>query len=312
MSRWYDSRDDLERSERDARPAYPDRSNGSRKERSQPRPNTRPAYLDRPFVPPRDRPSRHLQQDIGQRQVYQYRGHDYRLSHNEITVLRDVGRFRILDSQDLARFVYRGEQDTVKRDLRHLEDNKLIRFISLPGRDRTKYATLTKAGKDLFRDNFNRIPGQEIYSGTKKLREAEHDAAVYRAYQAEVERMEEHGVRPRRVRLDFELKRDIQRDLARARQKDGKDLLTAKREVAAMHHLVTVDNVIQIPDLRIEYEGSELEMGGGTGEVDIEYVSDHYKPGQITAKRAAGFVLYGNSQRGRSSHGPDIMMEILR
>ena len=41
-------------------------------------------------------------------------------------------------------------------------------------------------------------------------------------------------------------------------------------------------------------------------EVDLEYVSEHYKPGQIAAKRAAGFTLYTeNGRSGRSAHGPD-------
>jgi hypothetical protein len=62
----------------------------------------------------------------------------------------------------------------------------------------------------------------------KKLREADHDAAVYRVYQTETAKMRAQGCEPRRVRLDYELKRDVQKELARGRQKPGKDWATAR------------------------------------------------------------------------------------
>ena len=89
----------------------------------------------------------------------------------------------------------------------------------------------------------------------------------------------------------------------------------AREEIAQKYHLKVVGNKIQFPDVRIEYEGPEqdLSIGRSSGEVDLEYVSEHYKPGQIAAKRAAGFTLYTeNGRRGRSAHGPDLIMDILR
>ncbi len=71
-----------------------------------------------------------------------------------------------------------------------------------------RYATLTKQSKELVSHRFNQTPGQEIYAGVKKLREADHDAAVYRVYQTEVAKMRAHGCEPQRVRLDYELKRE--------------------------------------------------------------------------------------------------------
>ena len=219
-----------------------------------------------------------------------------------------------MDSQDLAKFIYKSKPEAAQRDLRHLEDQKMIRFVKIPGKDRTKYATLTKQGKELVSGRFLRVPGQEIYYGIKKLREAEHDAAVYRMYRVAAAQLREDGFEPRRVKLDYELKRDVQRDLARERQKQGKDSLAFRLKVAEKHNLTIANNAIQIPDLRIEYRGEGdtpgLDMGGGS--VDLEYVSDHYKPGQIAAKRAAGFTLYHQHERGRSAYGPDLVMEVLR
>jgi len=121
-------------------------------------------------------------------------------------VIRDVGRFRIVDAQDLRKFLYKGQLDAAQRDLRHVQNQKLFRIIHVPGDDRTKFATLTKEGRELVCCQFADKHGQEIYSGVKKVRELEHDAAVYRMYRKEVRRMQEHGCRPVRVRLDYEMK----------------------------------------------------------------------------------------------------------
>src|SRR6266700_2976676 len=244
---------------------------------------------------------------------YRDQDRDYRLNEAEIAVIRDVGCFRIVDSHDLAKFVYKSQPQAAQRDLRHLEDQKLIRFVKIPGKDRTKYATLTKQGKELVSSNFRRTPGQEVYFGVKKLREAEHDAAVYRMYRAEAARLREEGFQPRRIKLDYELKRDVQRDLARERRKWGGDLKIVRQDIARKHNLPIVDNTIQIPDLRIEYQAEDgSSMGGGSGSVDLEYVTDHYKGAQIATKRAAGFTMYHEQGgRGRSPYGPDLMMSIM-
>ena len=53
-----------------------------------------------------------------------------------------------------------------------------------------------------------------VYHGLVKPREAKHDADLYRVYHKEAERIERAGGRPLRVILDYELKRDLNRDLA--------------------------------------------------------------------------------------------------
>ena len=177
-----------------------------------------PHYLEYPKVSGRDQQDYKIPQDSGERQVYSARDREYRLNQAEVAVIRDVGRFRIIDAQDLTKFAYRSQQDAAQRDLRHLEGQKLIRFVRMTEKDRTKYATLTKQGKELVSHRFNRTLGQEIYAGVKKLREADHDAAVYRVYQTEVSKMRAQGCEPKRIRLDYEMKRDVQRELARARK----------------------------------------------------------------------------------------------
>jgi DNA-binding MarR family transcriptional regulator len=269
--------------------------------------------MEYPKVRMQDVPRRHIERDDGQRRTYHGRDRDYNLSRSEIATIQDVGRFRVITGKDLAAIVYRGQGQAVsKRSLRHLEDQKLIRFIKIPGKDRTKYATLTKEGRELVKSQFNSNRFQEIYSGVKKLREIEHDSQLYRVYQQERSRMREHGCTPSRVMLDYEIKRKVQKDLERERRKGRKTMSDIRQAVAEQHDLVIVNGVIQIPDLRIEYEGEDIGLGGSDS-VDVEYVSGHYKPEQIAAKAQAGFTLYGDGHnRGRSSYGPDMVMEILR
>jgi len=276
-------------------------------------------YERYPKVPIRDHQVREVPREGRElRQVYREHDKEYRLNSAEIAVIRDVGSFRTISARDLAKFIYNGKQDAADRSLRHLANEKLVRVSGLPGRARTKYVTLTKTGKELVNRQFNPNRKQQIHSGLKKPRELKHDAALYRMYKQEAERMGEHGCRPKRVVLDYELKRDVQRDLARARKEYGGSLVSVREEVARKHNLPIVDNQIRFPDVRIEYEGPDhgLSIGGDSGSVDLEYVSDHYKPGQVAAKARAGFSLYiagsGGGRSGRSPYGPDLIMSVLR
>jgi len=83
----------------------------------------------------------------------------------------------------------------------------------------TRMYTLTKAGRRLMQGS-GRVPNdQEIYVGFVKPREAKHDAELYRVYQREEDRIDRRGGRVRRVLLDFELKRKVNRDLCGSARK---------------------------------------------------------------------------------------------
>jgi hypothetical protein len=150
--------------------------------------------------------------------------------------------------------------------------------------------TLTKAGHRLLKKT-NQVPDdQPIYHGLVKPREVKHDADLYRVYQKEAARIERGGGRPVRVLLDYELKRNLNRDLALlGPEKDNPD---RKREVAEKHHLQVVNGKIPVPDLRVEYENPELELR----HVDLELATRDYRPRAMAEKAAAGFSLYGRSE----------------
>ena len=124
-------------------------------------------------------------------------------------------------------------------------------------------------------------PEQAVYYGFLKLREAKHNADLYRLYHKEADRIEVRGGRNLRVILDYELKRRINRDIAGF----GAD---ARTEIAARHGLEVVGNKIPVPDLRIEYE----TLDGEIARVNLELVTEHYRGRHVAEKVHAGFSLY--------------------
>lgn len=132
---------------------------------------------------------------------------------------------------------------------------------------------------------------QEIYSGFVKPREAKHDAELYRVYQREEDRIERRGGRVRRVLIDFELKKKVNRDLTRlGPEKDDPD---KKSDIAERYGLRVVHGRIPVPDLQIEYQTPDQSIA----RVNLELTTGDYRPRQLAEKARAGFTLY--------SHGDD-------
>ncbi|MGH9739166.1 MAG: hypothetical protein ACRD4X_11360, partial [Candidatus Acidiferrales bacterium] len=121
-------------------------------------------------------------------------------------------------------------------------------------------------------------------------KEAKHDADLYRLYQKDAARIERSGGKPLRVILDYELKRDLNRDLATL--DPAKDNSDAKELIAEKHHLCVVNGKIPLPDLRIEYENAQGELA----RVDLELATHDYRPRGLAAKARAGFALYSRPE----------------
>jgi len=168
---------------------------------------------------------------------------------------------------------------------------------------------LTKRGKSLVLKSGRLAEGQAIYHGLVKPREAKHDAALYRLYQRETARIAEAGGRPVRVVLDYELKRNLHRDLAQLGE-SGRTREVRER-FAEKHGLVVVGGKVQIPDLRLEYETAEL----GRRHVDLELATRNYRPRALAQKAKAGFSLYAPredaSKLRRVLHEAELTARIL-
>lgn len=210
----------------------------------------------------------------------------------------EVGKFRVISTDDLARFIYKGNEGQFKQDLRFLRENNLVETHLVNARrdgrsvDRVRrfeVATLTWYGQQMLQRCGELPEDQRLYSGLVKAREVEHDAQIYRAYLKELADIERAGGRNVRVKLDFELKADIQRSIYLARKAHPqRDPAEVKAEVAEQFNLTVHNNRVVIPDARIEYE----LPSGGSAQVDIEVATSAYRHGHLAGKSQAGFRLY--------------------
>ncbi len=239
----------------------------------------------------REQPSKR-EEHIGSPRTYHVRDRAYLLRDSEMQSLQEIGKFRVIAAADLAKHAYGGNRERMQKDIRDLGRQSLIKdkTIEVSQKKTLRVVTLTKAGYRLLK-KANQLPAdQPIYHGLVKPREVRHDAALYRLYQKEIARIERDGGRPVRVLLDYEIKRNLNRDLALLGPE--KDNLDRKDEVAERHHLQVVNGKIPVPDLRVEYETPELDLR----RVDLELATRDYRPRSMGEKVAAGFLLYGSSE----------------
>ena len=220
--------------------------------------------------------------------AYHFRDRTYFLRDSELTTLVEIGTFRVVDAEDFSQFGYSGDTDRMNREIRRLVHQGLVAEKQIhDGRSETKrLLVLTKKGKRLVLKSGRFPDGQAIYHGLVKPREANHDAALYRLYQLEAAHIAQAGGRPVRVVLDYELKRNLHRDLAQLKE-TGRTREVRER-FAEKHGLVLVGGKVQIPDMRLEYETAEQARK----HVDLELATRNYRPRALAQKVRAGFSLY--------------------
>ena len=231
------------------------------------------------------------------------------LRDEERKVLAEVARFRVITTRDLAETVYDNRPSRMERDLAFLRDQGLVQVDAVNGRrdgrggrvERIEVVTLTKAGRDVARQTSGLPQDQKLYAGMVKPREVEHDAQIYRAYRKEAERIEQKGGTNLRVQLDFELKSHIQKAIHAERKADPeRDMAEIKQQVARQFDLPYVNDGIQIPDARIDYDlprdsDRDIDQGSRTSHEDIEVLTAAYRPGHLRNKAQAGFHVYASS-----------------
>lgn len=253
-----------------------------------------PAMADRaPSVPTRhlDLPQTDRREDVkvGDR--------TYQLRASEVRILATVGTFRAVAVHDLEGT--RSGRDIWRGDLQRLSEQGLIeRSTTTINHQPTAVATLTREGRDLLESHRRATNGhvqQNYHTGLVKPRELGHDAQLYRVFQAEAAKIEGAGGRIDRVVVDYELKREYQRFLNRP---DHGDHEQDMRSFAEASGLPIIDDHLELPDLRIEYESAD----GRLEHRDVELVTEHYSRGQLAGKARAGFAMY-RAGGGSSRHG---------
>jgi hypothetical protein len=237
--------------------------------------------------PPRGAPSKDVR-------VLYDRHRAYDMRESEVQTLADLGTFRVVAADDLARFGYNGDKSRMEQETANLTRQGFVeeKRVEVSLSETTRMYTLTKAGRRLLLNSDRVARGQEIYSGFVKPKEAKHDAELYKLYQKEASRIEARGGRVRRVVLDYELKSKVNRDLMRLSRE--KDVPAAKQEVAERYGLRAVHGRIPLPDLQIEYEMPEQ----GISRVNLELTTEDYRPRQLAEKARAGFTMYSRGDEG--------------
>ena len=228
------------------------------------------------------------------REKYVDRGRTYSLRPSEIRALTEVGKFRVIGVDDLAKFMYAGDRSRMESDLLSLKQQLLIgqRGTSPLKKESRQVLTLTKQGQHLIRRHGFLHQDQAIYSDFVKPKEADHDADLYRMYHKAADEIDRKGGRVLQVQLDYELKQKLYQRLGRAQARDGGETQRLKAAFARDLQLPVVRGKVSFPDLRIEYATQEMEIA----RMDLELATRHYHAGHLAEKARAGFQLYARSE----------------
>ena len=189
-----------------------------------------------------------------------------------------MGTFRTIHAEDLP-----------EADIKHLVYS---RTCGPQERHRSELSEarriiLSREGQRVLTDRQPLNEEQRFHCGLVKVREVEHDAAIYPAYREAAEAIERAGGSVDRVVLDYEFKSAINSEMNRGGPVSGEARDERRAKLAAELDLEIVDGKLPLPDVRIEY----IDAEGERHHVDIEIVSKHYRGAHLAGKSSAGFKL---------------------
>ncbi len=212
----------------------------------------------------------------------------YLLRESEHETLAEIGTFRTVAARDLAHLGYDGDTRRMEREIRRLREQCLIseNVLRVDLKHTIRLFTLTKKGVRLARMYPGVPQDQVLFHGFVRPREAKHDADLYRLYHAEAQHIAQAGGRVTRVVLDYELQRNLNRELASLPSEKQSE--EARERIAHRHGLAFVNGKIPFPDMRIEYDTAEMERKY----LDLELATRNYRPRALAEKARAGFSFY--------------------
>lgn len=248
-----------------------------------------------------------------QPQKYQDRERTYELRESEMRTLTDIGQFRAVRTRDLVELRCSGDARQAERDIANLKSQGLLEQRTLHGTEKEPLLALSREARQFLERNRpqDSNSNQTFYSGFVKPREARHAAEVYRLYEHAAKDIQQEGGTNLRVVLDFELKRNLYRDLAKLKALPPEQQEEERERIAESHGLTVVNGKIPLPDLRIEYEARD----GQQTRVDLELATQDYRATGLAEKAQAGFTIYAprdEAARLRAAiRDPELTREIL-
>ena len=241
----------------------------------------------------------------GHRRAYDRRLDRITMPERCDATLADVSHYRVVAVTDLVRERFGGNPFVARKAINRMKAGGLVAERTFHGPKGGAYRVLFPTEQGARRGvcqgaHWGMDREQRAWDHpASKPQDMGHDVAIYRAARAEQARIEERGARLWRIRLDAELKSEINTRSEAVRARRGPKAARREREKAASElHLPVRNGQVQYPDAQLEF----LEPDGLTrGHVNIEVVSGNYRASDIAAKAAAGFRMHGNgSARAQS------------
>ena len=258
----------------------------------------------RPEPGPERQPDRGAERP-GRRPSFDPRRERQDLKKRMNAAVADVSHYRVVALADLVKERFGGNPFAARKAVNRMKADGWVAERTLQGPKGGTYRVLTPTeqgarravdqGRQWGLDREQRTWGRPL----PQAHDASHDVAIYRAARAEQARFQQRGATLRRVRIDAELKGEINSRSEAARIRGGPKAADREREKAAEElHLPMQNGKVQYPDAQLEF----LEPDGLTrGHVNIEVVSGNYRAADIAAKAAAGFQMHGDgSPRAQS------------
>jgi hypothetical protein len=215
------------------------------------------------------------------------RDRDYRLSNDDLRILKTVSVFRAVDTRDIP-----------SKKLKNLIDSGLVeKHVVHTGRkgtgrrNRLEVLTATREGLAVLAAMRPIDDLQRLHSGLVKKNELEHDTAIYPVYLEQAKEIESAGGRVKRVILDYEMKSIVNREM---NKKQGPTLEKRREILAKDLGLEIVDGKLPLPDVRIEY----VDEYGAERHRDVEVTTAHYRGSHMAAKVKSGFTIVSASKIG--------------
>ena len=222
-----------------------------------------------------------------------YDGRSFNIRGSQSRVLQTLATFRVVFERDLSIGEYRHRHWQMARDVRALDRQGLVERKEVAA-DRTgrhvRAVTLTPAGRALVErhasaSRFSTDGDRPVHSGWGKPRELAHDAValphVPRRGAAHPERGRVGPGGPPRRRTETPPLRSLDEWRDDTRDANRSRLL----ELAHAEDIPVVDDHLQFPDLRIEYDTAS----GARTKVDLELTTEHYR-GRPGVRQAPGRV----------------------